>query len=179
MSPAAKKTPPPPPPAENTVVEGIETEGWMPEPGDELTGTVTTIGAGYSEFRAKFGNGTYPILTIAATQERNLTNPEEITTHDPPKDIAVHAFQAVLFNELTTQRPMVGEVVTITFGGKRRHKTIASQTVAVYKVRVHREGTDAASWDDLFGPPPGRAQVTMDKATGEVLPEPEEIDHPF
>lgn len=177
MSPAPKQKATPPP--ESSVVDGIETEGWRPEPGDEITGVVVSLGSGHSDFRARTGNGAYPILTIAAETERNLNTPEEVTTHEPPQDTAVHAFQSVLYNELMAQRPAVGEKVTITYGGKRQHRTIASQTVAVYKVRVHREGSQANGWDDLFGPPPGRQQavVAVDKQTGELLPG--EDDLPF
>lgn len=169
MSPAPKKSAADD--AAPTYLDGFEAEGWRPEAGDQITGTLVTLSAGYSDFT----QASYPILTLDVSEERNLVT-GEAETHDPPKQIAVHAFQAVLRNELLTQRPEAGERITLACGGKRAHKTMAKQTVTVYKVTVHREGAGSGGWDDLFGPPAGRqtppvnAPAGVDPATGEVDP---------
>lgn len=167
MSPARKNDTP----ATPEYLDGFEAEGWRPEAGDQITGTLASLNAGFSDYT----QASYPILTLDVSEERNLVT-GEAETHDPPKQIAVHAFQAVLRNELLNQRPEVGERITLACGGKRAHKTAKAQTVTVYKVTVHREGVSGAGWDDLFGPrggaptPPANVPAGVDAATGEVDP---------
>lgn len=70
--------------------------GWRPQAGDVVTGKVTDITTGSSEF------GRYPIVTL--------------TTKDG-NEVAVHAFHHTLKNRLREMRPKLGNTLTIQYHG--------------------------------------------------------------
>lgn len=121
-------------------MQNTDAEGWRPESGDMLIGTVEDIDIGWSDFR-----GEYPILTIRAgegTQSANV-NPGEV--------VKVHCFHDVLFSRVQTLRPVPGETVGVQFHGKHPHKTKPSQTVSRYTLKVQGRGADAAALYDRLG----------------------------
>lgn len=123
MSP---KNPTPAPPANPATVES---EGWRPEDGDVLTGTVNAVSKAWSEWTNSF----YPLVTI--------------DTGD--KLVDVHAFHDVLRSRLMETQPKVGDKLEIAYLGKRPTKD-GKREVAVYKVTVPGE-TGEAVWADLNG----------------------------
>jgi hypothetical protein len=82
-----------------TVPEAMDfgVQGWRPEPGEKLTGTVEDITTGGGDF------GRYPIVVLS--------------TKDGEK-FAVHAFHHTLKNRLVEMRPKVGHTLTITYLGE-------------------------------------------------------------
>lgn len=78
-------------------------EGWRPEPGDKLTGTIVHISAAESEY------GTYPVVTIAAETE----DPETV------RYVAVHAFHHTLKRDLIAIRPEVGQQLSVVYVGEQ------------------------------------------------------------
>ena len=87
------------PTATETVPEAMDfgTEGWRPEPGDTITGTVEDITSGQG------GYARYPIIVLS--------------TKDGDK-VAVHAFHHTLRNRLIEMRPKIGHTLTITYHGE-------------------------------------------------------------
>lgn len=83
-----------------TVPEAMDfsAEGWRPEPGDVLKGTVVDITSGSSEF------GRYPIVVLS--------------NKDSGQEVAVHAFHHTLKNRLIEMRPKVGHELTIRYFGE-------------------------------------------------------------
>jgi hypothetical protein len=84
-----------------TVPEAMDfgVEGWRPEKGDTLTGTVEDITSGGSG--SEYGK--YPILVLS-TKEGGK--------------VAVHAFHHTLKNRLLEMRPKLGHTLTITYLGE-------------------------------------------------------------
>lgn len=77
-------------------VWGNGSNGWRPEAGDQLTGKLTDITTGESEY------GRYPIVTI---------------TTDTGDEVAVHGFHHSLKNRLREMRPALGDTLTIKYLG--------------------------------------------------------------
>ena len=85
-----------------------EAAGWMPEPGDVLTGTVEHIGTRKSDF------GLYPVLTMSRPgAEAGST-----------EYVAVHAFHGTLKGALYDLKPTVGDKISITYVGTRTGKKL-------------------------------------------------------
>lgn len=107
-------------------------EGWTPEAGDTLIGTIVGIKAS-----APNEYGIYPIVTIA--------------TEDGT--VAVHCFHQTLKDPLLEQRPVVGEKVAVAYlGTKESKKRKDSNGNPVkyhnYSLVVDRPQVDTgASWD--------------------------------
>ena len=78
-------------------------EGWRPEPGDKLTGTIVHISAAQSDF------GTYPVITLAAETEDPAT----------VQYVAVHAFHHTLKRDLIAIRPEVGQKLSVVYVGEQ------------------------------------------------------------
>lgn len=85
---------------------------WIPiEVGEELIGKVVDVTRAYSDQKAQNGDGFYPLLTIEA--DRGV--------HEG-RTKRVHAFSAVLFNEVMLKRPQYGERVRFTYQGEGNAK---------------------------------------------------------
>lgn len=125
-------------------------QGWVPDDGAVLVGTVTDIAMGWSDFM----NGHYPIVTV---------QPED--GGDP---VAVHGFHAALFSQLKQLRPEKGERIGIKYEGQRPHKTNAKQTVAVYIVKI--DGRTADVWGQLDPAPSFPAPDPEKASDNEQLP---------
>lgn len=79
-----------------------EVEGWRPEPGDEVFGTIVTV----DEREGKFGP--YPYL--------------EIDDEDTGKVVGVHCFHTVLKKEVVNKAPKVGGVGGVHYFGIKTPK---------------------------------------------------------
>lgn len=85
-----------------------EATGWMPEPGDKLTGTVEHIGTRKSDF------GLYPVVTMSRPgAEAGST-----------EYVAVHAFHGTLKGALYDLKPSVGDKISVTYVGTRVGKKL-------------------------------------------------------
>jgi hypothetical protein len=78
-------------------------EGWRPEPGEKVSGTIAHISAAQSEY------GTYPVITIAAETD----DPETV------RFVAVHAFHHTLKRDLIAIRPEVGQRLSVVYVGEQ------------------------------------------------------------
>lgn len=74
----------------------FEPQGWRPNPGDKITGTVKDMTTGDGGFQR------YPIITLSLA-DGTETN--------------IHAFHHTLKNRLVEMRPKRGHVLTITYLG--------------------------------------------------------------
>lgn len=95
-------------------------EAWRPAAGEQLVGTVLAI----TERESNYG-GTYPLIVVAT---------------DDGRAFDVHAFEAVLLDELAKLRPRVGERVGIGYLGKHErgyHR---------YRVVVDRDSQPSVDW---------------------------------
>lgn len=102
-----------------------DAEGWKPEIGDEVEGVVVGMKIGNSDFKAKAGRDPrYPILFVL-TAELDC--------------IAVHCFQAILENEVRTQRPMPGEEIFIKFIGPAENAKKGQNPAMRYAIYVKRD----------------------------------------
>lgn len=102
-------------------------DGWKPEEGDKIIGTVTDLALGWSDYK----NANYPIVTI---------QPDD--SELPP--VAIHCFHTALERQMQLLRPTKGERIGIVYKGKRPTKNNPNNEVAVYIVRV--EGRTADIW---------------------------------
>lgn len=125
-------------------------EGWRPEEGDVLVGTVLDVTKGWSDYTNDF----YPIVVI---QPKGKDKPA----------VSVHAFHAVLRNRLVELRPVAGETIGIKFGGVVKSKD-GKRDISTYNVKV--EGRTADVWGDLGGTPREAATVVTRDAADDDIP---------
>lgn len=85
-------------------------EGWKPQPGEKLIGTVTAISSREGDY------GRYPIITVKK---------------EDGTEIAAHAFHDVLREELVNAKPQVGGRIAIKYVGQP-----AGKNYHVYRVRT-------------------------------------------
>lgn len=108
-----------------------EAEGWKPEAGDEIDGTVLGVKIGTSTF------GSYPIVFVLGADE---------------EPVAVHCFHEVLGNEMRTQRPERGDSVYIKYLGPKEgwEGPKGYDPPQMYAVLVTKPGAVARSvWDSM------------------------------
>lgn len=111
-------------------------QGWRPEEGDVLEGTVFSLDKGWSDYRAEKGNGFYPIVTLKAA-DGTVTN--------------VHCFHAVLERRMLSLSPAIGDKLKITFLGKQPHKTNPRKSVSNYTVESNRAQDSEGFWGSMGG----------------------------
>jgi hypothetical protein len=102
-----------------------DAQGWKPEDGDEIEGTVLAVKQAWSDVK----NSNYPIVFIM---------------RDSGEVVGVHCFQTVLFNEMLSARPAPGERLYVKRIGVDESKDVKkgqSPTIR-YAVYVQREGTN-------------------------------------
>lgn len=126
---------------QQTTEEQGYAEGWRPNPGDRIAGTVVDIAA------TDGGYGVYPIVTLKTSGG----------------EVAVHAFHTVLRRELARRRPSVGDDLEITYLGKQKAKGAQDRGYDGYRVRSSkdtvgydwgRELADAGLADETTAAPP-------------------------
>lgn len=96
-------------------------EGWEPDEGDVLIGTVVDVSAGTSEYL----KDPYPILTIKDEENGELTS--------------VHCFHDILLNRVLALQPVEGERVGIKFHGKKKTKD-GKREMSLYTIQVDGRG---------------------------------------
>ncbi len=106
-------------------------DGWRPEPGAVLVGTVTDLGKGWSDYS---GGRNYPIVTVEK---------------DDGEKVAIHCFHTVLEKKMKELRPTVGEVIGVKFIGKQPTKD-GTNEFANYNVKVKGRSVDI--WGDTPAP---------------------------
>lgn len=95
-----------------------DAEGWRPEPGERLVGTVRDVAKASNDFSKD-----YPLLTI----------------EDPlGKWWAVHAFHTVLWQKIAELEPAAGDAIAISFDGMVQGKSAEYARWRVYLERVKR-----------------------------------------
>ena len=126
-------------------------EGWRPEEGDTVIGTVVVVDAGWSDFK----NGYYPIITVQP---------------DDGAPVAVHCFHDVLEKRVTDLRPEPGDTIGIKYQGKRKTKD-GNREVAIYTVRVKGK-SPVSVWDTRLAPATAPAQsdipATLDEGHDDI-----------
>lgn len=77
-----------------------ESEGWRPEPGDEIAGEIVGLSETKGDYEA------YPVVTIR--------------TEDGVFD--VHCFHTVLKGQIAEKQPRIGDLIGIKYFGKKEPK---------------------------------------------------------
>lgn len=113
---------------------------WIPvEKGDWIDGKVIEVIQAWSNVRQ--GGTYYPLLTIEGEAKGY-----------GKCSLQVHAFGAVLYNELDRHRPEVGERVIITYQGEGKVKRAGRKPAQLYRVRCpDRKDEGARAYDQIFG----------------------------
>lgn len=109
-----------------------EAQGWRPEPGDVLTGTVTAIDKGWSDYTNSF----YPIVTVRQ-EDGTLTS--------------LHCFHEILKQRMLDLRPEIGTEITVTCGDRKQTRD-GKRSFVTYTVTVPGD-TGAATWNALGAQP--------------------------
>lgn len=101
-------------------------EPWKPKAGDKLVGVITELDERTSEY------GMYPIVTVMT---------------DAGGESAFHGFHTVAKNELSRQRPRVGDRIAIKYFGRDADKGYERYRVLVEHA-TPIEGTEPA-WEQM------------------------------
>lgn len=115
-------------------------DSWIAvSPGDTIMGKVVDVTDAWSDKRRDPITGrpgsSYPLLTIEAQEANGYDN--------LPRELKVHAFGAVLFNEIMRKQPKIGEIIRVTYTGTGETKP-GMNPPELYTVRGGAGG-DAAS----------------------------------
>lgn len=114
-------------------------DSWVAvEAGDTIMGAVVDVTDAWSDQRRNPQTGRpgapYPLLTIEA---------EDATGYDGlPKELKVHCFGAILFNEIMRKQPGIKERIRITYGGTGEAKP-GQSAPELYTVRA-ASGSESA-----------------------------------
>lgn len=98
-------------------------DGWTPNEGDTVEGTIVSIAPGSSAY------GDYPILTIEK---------------DGGDKVAVHAFHQTIMGALARFKPQVGDVIGIQYRGKRKGE--GKDAMEYHDYRVSMPGKSGFDW---------------------------------
>lgn len=107
-------------------------DSWVAvETGDIISGIITDVTDAWSDQRRDPVTGRqgapYPLLTINATEATGYDN--------LPRELRVHCFGAVLFNEIMRKQPGVGEDIIITYQGPGKARE-GQNAPELYSVRA-------------------------------------------
>lgn len=114
-------------------------DSWIAvEAGDSIMGKITDVTDAWSDQRRDPATGrqgsSYPLLTIEAEEANGYDN--------LPRELKVHCFGAVLFNEIMRKQPNIGERIRITYQGAGEAKP-GQNAPELYAVRA-ASNTDVA-----------------------------------
>lgn len=132
-------------------------DSWVAvEAGDTIAGKIVDVTDAWSDQRRNPTTGQqgapYPLLTIEAVEATGYDN--------LPRELKVHCFGAVLFNEIMRKQPGIGEAVRITYQGAGEAKP-GQNAPELYQVRAGDDGQAAQrAYANIGGGPtarPGRA----------------------
>lgn len=108
--------------------------GWTPEPGDNITGTVMAI----EEIESDYGS--YPMLTLDTGEGSD------------PRYVNLHAFHQVLLTGLKRIKPGPGAQISVTYHGKqdtkKKDKDGTPRQFHNYTVRDPAKPATAFTWGD-------------------------------
>lgn len=105
-------------------------DAWIAvEEGDSITGPIVDVTMGWSDQKG----ADYPILIIKTADGTEKK---------------VHCFSTVLYNEAVRQRPIPGEVVTITYLGVGEPRVRGQNGAKRYSFRI--EGRSAAQVESMY-----------------------------
>lgn len=116
-------------------------DSWIAvDPGDSIRGTVLAVDDAWSDQRD--GGSFYPLLTIGGEV---FTADGYPAPPDGPTELKVHAFSAVLYNEVMKHRPEVGELVEFTYLGlSQKEPPKGRNRPKRYRLRVEGRQDQAA-----------------------------------
>lgn len=101
-------------------------QGWNPEPGSTLTGTVVQIEKIESQY------GEYPMITLDTADGY----------------VNLHAFHRVLLSGLMKIKPRPGDRLTVTYHGEAENKRDPERSYHNYTVRNPDKPVEAFDWND-------------------------------
>lgn len=107
-----------------------EVEGWRPEAGDEVFGTVVSVDTREGDY------GPYPYI--------------EIDDEDLGKVVGVHGFHSVLKREIANKTPKRGDTMGVKYLGKKTSKS--GTEFEHYNVNIYpadESTTVAPDWDSM------------------------------
>jgi hypothetical protein len=132
-------------------------DSWVPiSKGDKIEGDVIDVRSAWSDVRNNGSN--YPLLIIETAEGKQLN---------------VHAFSTVLYNEIMRWRPVPGEHVEIVYlGAEGKPSRTGFNPPAIYRVAVAGRdlGELAGSVYDRLDEPRGAAPPTDVPAVDDELP---------
>lgn len=114
-------------------------DSWIAvDPGDSIAGEIVDITDAWSDQRrdpvTNRPGSSYPLLTLRAEEANGYDN--------LPRELKVHAFGAVLFNEIMRKQPGIGERIRITYQGSGEAKP-GQSAPELYAVRAAAGGNVA------------------------------------
>lgn len=122
--------------AERLAVREAHPDAWVAvDIGDQITGEVIDVQEAWSEQRGD-GGSWYPLLTIRV---------EDADGYDPGTEVKVHAFSAVIYNEIMRRKPTAGERIRISYDGERPPRVRGHSPTKIHSVKVfgrEHEGAD-------------------------------------
>lgn len=141
---------------------------WIPvEPGERVTGKVIDVTQAWSDVMGNTG-GFYPLLTLEL---------EDGTTKK------VHAFSTVIYQEVMSKKPEIGETVTFSYEGKGEVKKVGRNAPNLYRLYVAGRPNMASSvYGSIQDTQPGARFVQSDQtqqppapANGQQTPQNDDI----
>lgn len=137
-------------------------------PGDSIMGRIVDVTDAWSDQRRDPTTGRqgslYPLLVLEADEATGYS--------DLPRELKVHCFGAVLFNEVMRKQPAVGEKIRITYTGPGEAKP-GQNAPELYTVRA-AAGADVArrAYEKIGGGPTrqGQAQTQTSLSDSEDIP---------
>jgi hypothetical protein len=138
---------------EREAVRNDHPDSWIAvNVGDSIMGKIVDVTDAWSDQRrdpiTNRPGSLYPLLVLDATDATGYA--------DLPRELKVHCFGAVLFNEIMRKQPAIGEAIRITYQGPGEAKP-GQNAPELYSVRA-AAGADVAkrAYDKIGGGRPGQ-----------------------
>lgn len=144
--------------------------------GDTLIGRVADIVDAWSDKRNNLKGGNYPLLTIGNLEEATGYDLEKV------KELKVHCFGTVLFNEVMRKQPNVGERIRIIYKGKGEDKRKTGNPPELYSVTVASKNAGARAYANIErseGVGATAAPTAPEPVQPELIEAPSDEDIPF
>lgn len=123
-------------------------EGWRPEAGDLLIGTVDEVSSREGDF------GPYPLIIVEKSDGSY---------------VAVHAFHSVLRNEIESLQPSIGDEIGIKYEGVKEPKGGLKKGMSgyeMYRVKLERKSPAGST---VPSPPRVQAVPEAERASADFL----------
>jgi hypothetical protein len=158
-------------------------ESWVAvSEGDLLIGKVLDIVDAWSDKRNNLKGGNYPLLTIGDIEEATGYNVKEV------RELKVHCFGTILFNEIMRKQPTVGERIRFIYRGQGKDKKGTGNPPELYSITVASKNAAARAYANIerseglgssqpvtATPPPPVAEPVQT----ELIEAPDDDDIPF